>query len=58
LKPEDLMPLLLELWKAAADCDNASRHVDTCAVMIDLRACSCGHDALVAVLKKLEELKP
>ena len=40
----------LELWKAAADCDNASRHVDTCAVMIGTRACSCGHDALVAAL--------
>jgi hypothetical protein len=46
---------LINLWKAAEECDNASRHVGTCEYMNELRGCSCGHDELAAALKRLED---
>ena len=49
---------LVTIWEAAVECDNASRHVDVCDIMVERRGCSCGHDDLAHALRVLAEQKP
>jgi hypothetical protein len=48
---------LLNLWDSSEDSDIAVGHVGACGYVRDFCKCSCGHDALAAALKELEDLE-